>query len=426
MMQTFIRALVLGSLVAGVSAPGFAQSPAPDPQAIRAELDRLREELDALRQQYADRLALLEAKLAALEAPVATAEPSETGPAAPVPAGAAGAGGPEGSLPVYGNVNALSKIFNPDLAVIGNFVGAAGRNPVEPTPPLEMREIETSLQAIVDPYARADFFFALSPEGIDVEEGYITFPTLPGGVLMKVGRLRSAFGRVNGIHSHVLPWTDRPLVTRNLIGGEEGIADAGVSVARLLPNPWVFLEATGEVYRGESEIFRAHERGDLTYVGHLRGYQDITEASNLDLGASIAHGHNDASPSATTTIFGFDGTFRYRPLRRAIYRRLLARTELVWSRRSEGGGLNAFGSYVAGDYQFARRWFAGVRYDYAGRATDPGAKDKGTSWLLTYWPSEFSQVRGQYRRTSYAEGYTANEVLFQFLFSIGAHGAHAF
>jgi hypothetical protein len=123
---------------------------------------------------------------------------------------------------------------------------------------------------------------------------------------------------------------------------------------------------------------------------------------------------------------GFDGTFRYRPLRRAIYRRLVARTELVWSRRSEAGGLDAFGAYAAGDYQFARRWFGGVRYDYAERARDPGAKDTGTSWLLTYWPSEFSQIRGQYRRTRYAEGHSANEVLFQFLFSIGAHGAHAF
>jgi hypothetical protein len=35
-------------------------------------------------------------------------------------------------------------------------------------------------------------------------------------------------------------------------------------------------------------------------------------------------------------------------------------------------------------------------------------------------------VRGQYRRTRYAEAVTANEFLFQFLFSIGAHGAHVF
>jgi hypothetical protein len=323
-------------------------------------------------------------------------------------------------------VNALSKIFNPDVAVIGDFLGAVGKNSVEPLPPLELREAEASLQAIVDPYARADFFFAVSPDGIEIEEGFITFPTLPGGLLMKAFKLRSAFGKVNTMHAHVLPWTDRPLLTQNLLGGEEGISDAGVSVARLLPNPWIFLEATGEVYRGESELFRSYQREDLTYVGHVRGYQDITESSNLEFGGSLAYGHNDAGPSATTRILGVDGTFRYRPLRRAIYQRLLARTELAWSRRSELGGLSAFGAYLAADYQFARRWFGGVRFDYAERATEPGSNDNGTSWLMTYWPSEFSQIRGQSRRTNYAEGQTANEFLFQFLFSIGAHGAHAF
>ena len=83
--------------------------------------------------------------------------------------------------------------------------------------------------------------------------------------------------------------------------------------------------------------------------------------------------------------------------------------------------------YASGDYQFARRWFAGARYDWSERAyRSARSTTRGRRWLLTYWPSEFSQVRGQYRRTRYAEGVTANEVLFQFLFSIGAHGAHVF
>ena len=38
-----------------------------------------------------------------------------------------------------------------------------------------------------------------------------------------------------------------------------------------------------------------------------------------------------------TRLIGADLAFRYRPLRRAIYRRLIARTELVWSRRELGG-----------------------------------------------------------------------------------------
>ena len=82
--------------------------------------------------------------------------------------------------------------------------------------------------------------------------------------------------------------------------------------------------------------------------------------------------------------------------------------------------------YVSGDYQFARRWFAGARYDRSGHAANASLTDTGGSLLLTYWPSEFSQVRAQYRRTNYAFGETANELLFQFQFSIGAHGAHPF
>jgi hypothetical protein len=133
------------------------------------------------------------------------------------------------------------------------------------------------------------------------------------------------------------------------------------------------------------------------------------------------------SPDSTTRLFGIDATVRYRPLQRAIYRRFQGRTELFWSRREpEDDTANAFGMYVSGEYQFARRWFAGARYDWSERAFDTSLVDKGPSFLVTFWPSEFSQVRGQYRRIRYAESVNANELLFQFLFSIGAHGAHAF
>ena len=64
--------------------------------------------------------------------------------------------------------------------------------------------------------------------------------------------------------------------------------------------------------------------------------------------------------------------------------------------------------------------------DHEFRKIDPGSRDTGFSGLLTFWPSEFSQIRGQYRLTNYAEGVRGNELLFQFLFSIGAHGAHTF
>jgi hypothetical protein len=427
------------ALAAG--APAFAQAPAAaqaqaqpqDLAALRAAIEQLRQQLDALQQKVAAIEAGRPGAAAAPGQPPAPPAGQPPQPATPpagveVPAGAAGAGGPTGPLPVYGNTSALSKIFNPDMAVIGNFVGAAGKNDVEPMPALKLQEAEMSFQAIVDPYARADFFLSASPEGLEVEEGFLTLPTLPGGLLMKVGKMKAQFGKVNTMHSHTLPWVDTPLPVRNLLGGDEGLNDSGISVSKLILNPVLFLEATGEVYNGDNDLFKSYKRSDLGYVGRLRGYRDITESTNLDLGTSIAYGHNDSGPDSTTRVIGLDATFRYRPLRRAIYKRVVGRTELFWSRRDTPSidVTNAFGAYVSGEYQFARRWFAGARFDWSERATDASLRDRSGSALLTYWPSEFSQIRGQYRRTLYADGPTANEFLFQFLFSIGAHGAHVF
>jgi hypothetical protein len=421
-------AVFFGAGALCVAAPSFAQGPAApappaapaavndaaaqDPQAaLRAQIELLRQQLEALQQK----VAALEAGGGQRPAEPAAAVPPPQTPPPPAPA------------PVYGNTSALSKVFNPDMAVIGNFVGAAGRNTIAPIPALRLNEAEMSFQAIVDPYARADFFLAASPEGLEVEEGFITFPTLPGGVLMKVGKMKAQFGKVNTMHSHTLPWVDEPLPMTNLLGGDEGLNDSGISVSKLIMNPFLFLEATGEVYQGDDDLFTSYKRGNLAYVGRLRGYRDVTEDINLDLGTSVAYGHNDAGPDFTTRVFGIDATLRYRPLQQALYKKILVRTELFWSRREQPvADAKAFGAYVSGEYQLTRRLFGGVRFDTSERATDASLKDTSGSLLLTFWPSEFSQVRGQYRRTRYAEAVTANEFLFQFLFSIGAHGAHVF
>ena len=417
-------------------APSTSMAQTADAQALRQEIEKLRQELQAIQKDYGDRLTALETKLGGAAGAPATPDAQVPGqpPTAQVPPGAEGAGGPTGALPVYA-AGGASKIFNPDIAVIGNVLGAAGRNTVNPSPALEMHESEVSFQAIVDPYARADFFVAFGAEGAELEEGFLTFPALPGGLLFKAGKMRAAFGKVSALHNHVLPWTDRPIVINNLVGGEEGITDAGLSVARLIPNPWFFLEATGQVFRGDSEdLFRSSKRGDLSYVGRLRGYQDISESTNIDLGASFVHGHNGSGlvddidvGRFTTRIFGFDGTVRWKPLRRSIYRSFVGRSELIWSRREQPlSTAKAFGYYLSGDYQLGRRWFAGARYDRSEHADDAALRDTGQSLLLTFWPSEFGQLRGQYRRSKYATGETANEFLFQFQFSIGAHGAHPF
>jgi hypothetical protein len=397
-----------------------------------------------------ERIRSLEAEVTALKtapAAVPAAPPAAPQPAQPVPAEQAaeprlgGAGG------------AAAKVLNPDISVIGDFIGAIGNGANRPIPALEMHESEVGFQEVIDPYARADFFITFGEQGVALEEGYLTFTSLPAGLQLKVGKMRAAFGKVNTMHNHVLPWTDRPLVNQNLVGGEDGIDDAGLSLSRILPAPkGLFLEGTAQLYRGDStNVFASRRRSDVATVGHLRAYRDIAESTNIDLGVSYARGHSPFA-DAENQLFGADATLRWKPLRRSIYRSFTGRAEFVWARTPvafasmplEHATAKPFGYYVSGDYQFGRRWFLGGRFDRSDRGaclpTEPPTvsacnpllppsalvRDTGGSLLLTYWPSEFSQVRGQLRRTRYGEGLTANELIFQFLFSMGAHGAHPF
>ena len=197
--------------------------------------------------------------------------------------------------------------------------------------------------------------------------------------------MRAQFGKVNTLHTHAMPTADRPLVTGNLVGGEEGLSDAGLSLSHLVPQ--------------SVALPRGHRRGLSRRVGglpdagaleaHLRRPRPRVSRPHRGQrtsksGTSFAFGPTDvgfdlpieegaaANDVFNKRLFGIDATFRYRPLRRAIYRRLNLRTELVWSRQDLPDDLQAkaFGFYGLGEYQFARRWYIGGRVDRSGRALD--------------------------------------------------------
>lgn len=317
-----------------------------------------------------------------------------------------------------------SSALNPSLAAIGNFVAFLGSG-AEETPAASLEEVELSLQAYVDPYARANFFIGISEEGAEVEEGYINFISLPQEFTAKVGKMKANFGKTNLLHTHQRPWVDVPLVLSTFFG-DEGLADSGVSVSRLFPtNAGLFLEATGEVFSGNAEgIFEAEEKTDLFYLGHLKLYRDLTENTNLELGGSYATGRLP-EVGGSNQFAGVDLTFRYKPLQRAIYSSFISRTELIYNDRNDQPD-RAFGFYTSADYQFSRRWFAGIRLDQVDHPDDPGLTDQSGSFTLTFWPSEFSQLRAQFRHINFDQSRDANEVLLQLNFSIGAHGAHSF
>src|SRR5437667_203864 len=197
---------------------------AQTPDDINAKFQAMEQRIKALESE----VSTLKAALSATpEAPAPQATPA---PAAQMPLQPAyGTGGaPQLS-------DATARLMNPAISMIGNVLGAAGHNPVDQRPSLDVVESELALSAAVDPYARADVYLTFGEEGVEVEEAYMTFTSLPGGFLLRAGRMRADFGKVNTQHRHVLPWVDRPLVNESLLGGEDGIRDTRFSISRILP-----------------------------------------------------------------------------------------------------------------------------------------------------------------------------------------------
>ena len=413
--------------------PALAQ-PADD------RITQLEQKLDTLLQQAAEIRAELQqirgTSATAEPAPAAAAEPedltaidvAEAPPATPPAAAAPAAPSLTDVQTVENQVSpGASKALNPDMSAVGNVLTHAGDN-LEGRPPAEIGEVELALEAFIDPYAKGKFFLSIGHEGVDVEEGYAQFVALPWGLTAKAGKTKATFGKANTWHTHTRPWVDQPLMISRFFG-DEGMADSGVSVSRTIENPWnTFVEATGEIYSGDVDgVFGPASDNYLFYNAHLKAFRDLTENSNLEVGTSWSRGtlpSGELTPAGHNQFTGIDVTYRWKPLSRSIYNSLVARFEGLANERA-GIGDTLYGAYASLDYQLGQRWFTGVRLDRAD-ALDGASTDRSLSALLTFRPSEFSQLRGQFRRTKLGIGPSFNELLLQLQFSIGAHGAHTF
>src|ERR1044071_8077885 len=398
--------------------------------ALTQEVAQIRQEIDQLKGTPAAAPALAPTPATEDLTKIEVAPPPQTAPTATAQ--------PASALTDVQTVNnvfnpAASKVFNPDASVIGNFIGHAGqRNDFEFGPndvrsPFKLDEAEVAFQAFVDPYMKGNFFLSVSPEGIEVEEGYAQFVTLPWDLTAKAGKFKAMFGKANTWHTHVRPWVDQPLVIHNFFTDEQFHGD-GISVSKAFPNSFAFVEATGEAYSGDIEgMFERQHASDVAWNTHLKGFKDITENSNVEVGTSWARG---TIADGHSSFGGFDVTYRWKPLQQGTYRGVIARLEGIANKRDDFDR-TLHGFYASLDYQLGQRWFTGVRLDSADETPSlaqvaAGTRDRGLSATLTFWPSEFSQIRGQLRRTRYGDVRTANELLLQLQFAIGAHGAHAF
>ncbi len=312
---------------------------------------------------------------------------------------------------------------------------------------ISLREVELGLQGVLDPYARADFFLTTEDGGdVSVEEGYITWLTLPWGLQAKTGIFRTGFGKMNKVHRPEISQVDYPKPIKNFLG-EEGQKEPGISVSKILPNPWdVYSELTAEILTPSDEGVKGK---DQIYLAHLRNYYDITDNSSIELGLSFQT--RDISDTDDTTLTkrnfrqtmeGVDLTFRWRPLGQKLYKSFTWQTEFFASQRETGSfdddgftqdvkDINSYGFYTFGEYQLTRRLFAGLRFDYSQFPTN----DKGSEWsispYLTFWQSEFTRLRLEYTHSEKNSTVTPveegdNSLTLQATFTLGAHRPHPF
>jgi hypothetical protein len=119
--------------------------------------------------------------------------------------------------------------------------------------------------------------------------------------------------------------------------------------------------------------------------------------------------------------------------------------DLTGQNLTDGYSSSQSGWYIQGVYEFKQRWRAGLRYDSMHSGTPSiglvgsgvlpftafpallPASPERTTFMIDWSLSEFSRLRAQY---AWDEARAAHELdrqlLLQYIFSIGAHGAHKF
>lgn len=321
---------------------------------------------------------------------------------------------------------------NPDIGLVADFRSSyysRGKRNFD----AYLNETEISLQSVVDPYIRADFFltFGRDPEthkyDAAVEEGYLTTLSLPAKLQLKVGKFRQAVGKINSLHPHALPFIDLPNAYTNYFG-EEGLNDEGASLSWLLPNKAFYQEFIFQATSGaeESPTFNRGDNNRFIYLGHLKNFFTLNDNATLELGLTGITGPNDSSRN--TNMATADITYKWKPLQMNTYKSLTWQSEFFYSNAKYAAdkAWNSFGFYSFLEYQVAKRWFLTGRYDYAERPRAKNIVEQAYSLTAGWLATEFQKIEfeGKITNVKSEEGY--NQFWLRWIFVIGAHGAHQY
>lgn len=410
---------------------------------LKAQVRALREQIDLLRRGAGGAPTLA-------DVPAQPPPPALTIPAAPPPPRplrAAGAG-----------------LLNPAISAVFEGIGGFSVNHNRDDDGFSLSEAEIGIQAAVDPFARVDLFLAFGSEGdAEVEEGFVTFTALPGGLAARAGRFKNTFGKWNELHDHRFFSVDRPEVLSNTFG-DEGLRTDGVSLSWLVPGTGpVYLESITEIgSTGNDVVFNARRR-DLLYLQRVAAVFTLTANATLGVGVTGVKGVGGPSEelldelddagltgvvvpddNLASNVFGADLTFKWKPVQFNVYRSFTSQTELLETRRRvetlEPSGLldrrtvRSLGVYSLAEYQFAKRWRVGLRYDHSEFPDNDGAWERGASAVIRIQPTEFQEFRIQFKHTGRSDAAAAlfddinseNEWFVEWIPAIGAHAAHKY
>lgn len=370
-----------------------------------ADIQALRAQLDALKTEYQARITSLEKQLEEVQAQMLRLpEPDAAAP----PAAASNAPVSPGAL-------------NPAISVAANFLGRADNQKVflEGTPTRidntwNLREAEIDMRVPVDPYSDAVLITSLESDVpghfiTSVEEGYINirklpFINLPLGTKFQVGRFRPSFGKFNTLHTHDLPQSTRSLLTEEFLG-EDGFISQGISTDFFIPTPWSeneSLNAKVQVLTGGDVAISPDWNHRMAYLGTLRWFKTISGTHNTELGwSSYWHPGTETTPIAR--MHAIDFMYRWKPFRQGEWKSYLLGGEIMFSdpvKSASEPGLEQRpkGTSVFTQWQFDRRKYAGVRFDYTTTIEDPALQRKSVTPYFSYYFSEFLRLRFDFER----------------------------
>jgi len=435
-----------------------------------SEIDALRAELAQMRADYELRIAQLEQRLDEAEEKAAgqqaVSPQSDYQPASqsdqwqPEPyVGQMTNSGNNTSNPAIGVIfqgQAWSYSDDPDDYQIPGFPlgGEAGPLPEG----LALGETEINISGNVDDKFTAWLTVPIAIEDgevvVELEEAWVETMTMPGGLSLRMGRFYSNIGYLNDKHAHSWDFADLPLPYEAFLGGQ--YIDDGLQLRWLAPTDF-YLELGAEVARGAKyPAGGAANSGVGSYALHLRSGGDVGFSNSWQAGISYLQADADDRESGSeddplvftgqTDLWIAEFVWKWAPNGNSKQRNFIFQTEYIW--RNEDGrytvpGASALpydtdqqGWYLQAVYQPFPQWRIGLRYDRLS-SDDPGQAFDGTPLmpsshdpyrysLMADWSnSEFSRLRLQY--THDEAGFDDdNQWGLQYIFSIGAHGAHSF